>query len=414
MRVGIQTFGTRGDVQPYIALALGLMAKGHDVQLAAPEQFQSMAEAHAVPFVNLPGEMLALIDTPVGRSAVAGGKGFSAGLKLLKHTRPMMRKLMDAEWAAVESFNPDIIIYHPKSIASPHMAEALAIPSILASPLPGFTPTSTFPSPMLPFSNLGLLNKASHILVIKGAEILFRKLINEWRTETLHLPRQRHPPIFPSRTIYAYSKHVVPVPPDWNRDVLVSGYWVVAGAKWTPSDSLTKFLTEGEPPIYVGFGSMPAVNPEKLTDIILQALEKTGKRGLLATGGGAVVKIANPSPNILLIDDAPHEFLFPMVSAVMHHGGAGTTGSALRAGKPNIICPYFGDQPFWAHRISKLGLGPPSLNRKTLSVNDVVSAINAIDDNDLRRRAREIGAAIREENGVEASVAFIEATIEPK
>ena len=134
MRFAIETLGTRGDVQPYIALAIGLIARGHEVQLAAPVQFTDMATEHGIPFAGLPGEFLALLDTPEGKAAVAGGKGFSAGFKLLKHVRPLMMRLLDEEWRAVRSFQPDVLVYHPKSFGSPDMAAALGVPHVLASP----------------------------------------------------------------------------------------------------------------------------------------------------------------------------------------------------------------------------------------------------------------------------------------
>ena len=130
MRLAIETLGTRGDVQPYLALAQGLIKSGHDVQLAAPVQFSHMVRERGVAVAPLPGEFLELMDTPEGKTAIAGGRGFSAGFKLLKHVRPMMRALFDAEWATVRAFAPEVIIYHPKSIASPHMAEKLGIPAI--------------------------------------------------------------------------------------------------------------------------------------------------------------------------------------------------------------------------------------------------------------------------------------------
>lgn len=142
MRIAIATLGTRGEVQPYVALALGLMRRGHDVQLAAPAQFASFVEAWGVRFAPLPGEFLALLDSPEGKAAVAGCQGFGAGLKLVRHVRPLMRRLLDDEWAAAQAFRPDVIVHHPKSLAAPHVAERLGIPTILASPLPGFTPTA--------------------------------------------------------------------------------------------------------------------------------------------------------------------------------------------------------------------------------------------------------------------------------
>lgn len=224
MRIAIQTLGTRGDVQPYIALAKGLVARGHMVQISAPVQFETFVSEHGIPFVGLPGEFLALLDTPEGKAAVAGGRGFSACLKLIKHIRPLMRRLLDDEAAAVTAFAPDLIAYHPKSIAAPHLASALGVPCILTSPLPGFTPTSAFPSPLLPFASLGPLNKISHFLATRGADILFGRELRAWRERMLGLPGNRRA-ASPAGTVYAYSSRVVPAPPDWGDDVLVSGYW---------------------------------------------------------------------------------------------------------------------------------------------------------------------------------------------
>lgn len=410
MRIAIETLGTRGDVQPYIALALGLIERGHAVQIAGPVQFDAMVREHGIAFAALPGEFLALMDTPEGKAAIAGGRGFSAGFKLLKHVRPLMRRLLDDEWAAVKAFRPDVIVHHPKSIAAPHIAEALACPHILASPLPGFTPTSAFPSPMLPFAFLGPLNRASHALAIKGADFLFGKQIRDWREASLGLAGRRSGAGLSLGTLYAYSPHVVPVPPDWGDNVLVSGYWFLDSQEWRPSDALTAFLDAGEPPIYVGFGSMPGLDPRAMTTIVIEALARTGKRGLLATGGGALEAQHVPG-NVHMIADAPHDRLFPRVAATVHHGGAGTTAASLRAGKPTAICPFFGDQPFWGRRIAELGVGPHALNRKTLSSESLAVAIAAMDDPQMRHRASSLGDAIRREDGVTAAVTFIESRV---
>ena len=406
MRVAIQTLGTRGDIQPYIALALGLTAKGHDVQLAAPVQFGVMIRAHGIAHAPLPGEFLALLDTPEGKAAIAGGRGFSGGFKLLKHVRPLMGTLMDEEWSAVESFAPDVIVHHPKSIASPHMAEALARPCILASPLPGFTPTSAFSSPLLPFASLGPLNRISHALAIKGTDLLFGRTIAEWREDRLGLPRR---PSFRRSygTLYAYSPKVVPVPPDWGSDVLVSGYWFLDSATWQPEAELAAFLDAGEPPVYVGFGSMPGIDPRRMAAIVVEALAKTGRRGLLATGGGAL-EVPDAPRSVHVIAGAPHDKLFPKVAATVHHGGAGTVAASLRAGIPTAICPFFGDQPFWARRVAELGVGSKPLDRKSLSSDHLASAIETLYDPGTRQRAAALGAAIRQEDGVAAAIGFIE------
>ncbi|ARP98889.1 glycosyltransferase [Pseudorhodoplanes sinuspersici] len=408
MRVAIHTLGTRGDIQPYLALALGLIARGHDVQLTAPVQFEAMIRERGVAFSPLPGEFLALLDKPEGKAAIAGGKGFSGGFKLLKHIRPLMRHLLDAEWSATKEFAPDIIVYHPKALGVPHIAEKLGCRFILASPLPGFTPTSAFPTPLLPFASLGPLNRISHGLAIKGMNVLFGGLLRDWRKTTLGLPPRSTGKTTPSGTLYAYSPHVVPVPPDWGRDVLVSGYWFLDHDDWHPPEDLAAFLKAGEPPVYIGFGSMPGLDPVSTAATVIEALTKTGKRGVLATGGGALAPQTIP-PNIHVIREAPHDKLFPHVGATVHHGGAGTTAASLRAGKPMTICPFLGDQPFWARRMWDLGVAPPPLDRKHLSVETLAAAIADMENPQMRERAATRGAAIRQEHGVTAAIDFIEA-----
>lgn len=404
MRIAIQTLGTRGDVQPYIALAKGLIRRGHDVQIAAPVQFESFVAAHAIPFVGLPGEFLALMDSEEGKAAIGGGRGFSAGMKLLKYVRPLMVQLLEAETAAVSSFGPDLILHHPKSLAAPHLASSLGVPSILASPLPGFTPTSAFPSPLLPFNSLGPLNKVSHLLATKGGDLLFAKEVRAWKQTLAHQAHGR--PGGPVGTLYAYSPKVLPVPGDWGDDVLVSGYWFLDEGDWGPDAALADFLSAGDKPIYVGFGSMPGIDPEAMSAMIIEALARTGRRGLLA--GGALVGKALP-PHVYRISSAPHDRLLPLMSAAIHHGGAGTTGAALRAGLPMTIVPFFGDQPFWGRRIEQLGVGPHSLDRKALSADSLAGAITAMQAPDMQRKAEALGAAIRAEDGVEAAIRFIEA-----
>ncbi len=410
MRISIQTLGTRGDVQPFIALALGLLRRGHEVQLAAPAQLASLVESRGVRCAPLPGEFLDMLDTPEGKAAVAGGATFSAGLKLLGHVRPLMRRLLDEEWAAVRAFEPDLVLHHPKSLAAPHIAERLSLPRILASPLPGFTPTSAFPSPLVPFASLGPFNKASHALAARGGELLFGGVLREWRESSLGLRARPSVRVSPVATLYAYSPRVVPVPPDWGDDVVVTGYWFLDEEAWQPPDELAAFLAAGARPIYVGFGSMPGIDPKKLATDVVAALAKTGNRGVLSTGAGALALDDVPPHVHVVSGSVPHDRLFRSVSATILHGGAGTTAASLRAGVPTIVCPFFGDQPFWARRVEALGVGK-ALDRKRLSADALAAAIEAASTSQMRARAEELGAEIRREDGVAAAVACIERSV---
>jgi UDP:flavonoid glycosyltransferase YjiC (YdhE family) len=410
MRIAVHTLGTRGDVQPYLALALRLKATGHEVLVAAPSQFEAFISKHGVSFAHLPGEFLALMETPEGKAAMAGsGGGFAAGFKLMKHFKPIGRKELTQEWAAARSFDPELIIYHPKAIAAPHIAEKLGCPAVLASPLPGFTPTGEFASPLVPFKSLGPLNRVTHSLMAGGGEAIFRGMIREWRVSELRLDAKPARRLRPASTLYAYSPLVLPVPADWPESVAVTGYWFLDDNEgWKPDPGLQAFLNDGEAPVYVGFGSMPGLDPLGLTSAVVEALARAGKRGVLAAGGGAIGAEMS-GHHVHLIEGAPHDRLFPLMSACVHHGGAGTTAASLRAGKPTVICPFFGDQPFWGRRVHELGVGPSPIDKKRLTVEALAKAISeATSDREMSRRAKLLGASIAAEDGVGRAVAFLE------
>jgi sterol 3beta-glucosyltransferase len=409
LRVAIHTLGTRGDVQPYLALALGLKARGHDVLLAAPSQFEALVGARSIAFAHLPGDYLDLLETPEGKAAIVGGGGFATGFKMLKHFKPIARKQLVAEWGAARQFEPELIIYHPKAVAAPHIADRLGCPAVLASPLPGFTPTREFASPLLPYASLGPLNRLTHSVMAGSGDALFRRLIGDWRVRDLGLDRRPGHRLSPAATLYAYSPAVVPVPADWPQTVDVTGYWFLDDARdWSPDPQLAAFLESGAPPVYVGFGSMPGLDPQALTSLVVEALAQAGVRGVLATGGGAMQ--GSGAGHVHVIDGAPHDRLFPLMSACVHHGGAGTTAAALRAGKPQVICPFFGDQPFWARQVEKLGAGPTALDVRSLTANNLAKAIAAVVNTAYYTEGAEgIGRSIRAEDGVKRAIAFLEA-----
>ena len=411
MRFSIHTLGTRGDMQPYLALGRGLRRRGHDVLVVAPAQFEAMAREEGIGFAALPAEFLDILNSPEAREAIGKSKpGFGAGFKLLKHYRGLMRPVLDIEWQSARDFAPDAILYHAKALGAPHVATRLGVPSFLTSPLPGFTPTSAFPTPVLPFAHLGPLNRISHALMIHGGSIMFAKGIKQWRAEALGLP-QRGKAAPDAGTLYGYSPHVLPKPADWGEDVAVTGYWFLDSADWMPDAALRDFLATGAKPVYVGFGSMPGGAPEELTRAVVEGLRRAGKRGVIATAGGALQEL-EAMPDMHFIAGAPHDRLFPLMHGTLHHGGAGTTGAALRAGIPTAICPFLGDQPFWARQVTALGVGPAGLDLHSMEADDIAASFRAMDDPQMRRRAARLGEAIRAEDGVAGAIAFVESRMQ--
>ena len=402
MKVNILAMGSQGDVQPYLALAIGMHQAGHAVTLSTAEKYEPLVRSHGIAFAALNGEFLDLAEA---KGAVEGG-----GWKLLTKVKPMLRAMLDDAWKSVQG--ADLIVYHPKVLAAPEMGAALEIPSVLALPAPLYVPTAAFPNPILPPSlRLGAWgNRLSYSLTALASGV-FGDVLTAWRRETLH---QRAKPSVavgsPPPILHAFSSHVVPAPKDWPPHAHTTGYWFLKPAEsWTPPADLEAFLAKGPAPIYVGFGSMTSRDARSKTAIVLKAIRATGQRALLSRGWGALEDHDRPE-GVMMIDQVPHDWLFPKVSAVVHHGGAGTTAAGLRAGRPTVICPFFGDQPFWGERVRERGVGLRMPPQKQLTSRDLAEAIAKVTtDHAMRERAEALGALIRSEDGVASAIEILEA-----
>lgn len=416
MHVLIQTMGSRGDVQPYIALGLGLMAAGHRVTLSAPTRYEGWIREYDFGFEPLTDDLIALLDSQAGLIEDMGRpiSAIRTGLRMVRETKPIQRALFWDGWAAAEKADPDLIVYHPKMFGAVQYAEKLGIPVVLGTPIAQFVPTSAFPSIGMP-SGPAFVNRASYRLVLAITKRMLAPYVREWRAAEGMPPLPRGTGPLHTRSgdpipvLHAISPSVLPQPPDWPDTASMTGYWFLDVPDWTPPPELAAFLDEGEPPVYVGFGSMTGHQPERLAALIVEALQRAGVRGILASGWGGLAPSDLPE-SIHLIDQAPHDALFPRMAAVVHHGGAGTTAAGLRAGRPTIICPFFGDQPFWGRRVEALGVGPAPIPKRTLTADGLARAIRETLDNDsLRQRAEDLGEAIRAEDGVAVAVAALEA-----
>jgi UDP:flavonoid glycosyltransferase YjiC (YdhE family) len=209
--------------------------------------------------------------------------------------------------------------------------------------------------------------------------------------------------------LYGFSPSVIPPAADWDANTHVTGYWFLDPADdWTPPPALLTFLQAGPPPVYVGFGSMSNRDPQATAHLVVQALARTKQRGILLSGWNGL-RTTDAPDSVYVLDSAPFSWLFPRVAAVVHHGGAGTTASGLRAGVPSVITPFFGDPPFWGRRVAQLGVGPEPVPFNKLTVERLARAIQtAVSDDTMRWRAADLGAKIRAEDGVARAVAVVQ------
>jgi sterol 3beta-glucosyltransferase len=349
--------------------------------------------------------------------ALLDGRGNTRAV--MRQMGSAMQRTIDDEWRAAQTIGPDAIVYHPKMLGSYHIAEKLGIPLVMAVPLPCYTPTRAFPHPFFATLRLGgRFNRLSHQLVGLSSA-MFTGITNRFRTRTLGLSPQRRFANLLMRSdgtavsiLYPYSPALLPVPADFPSHVHVTGSWFLERPDtWCPDPMLEQFLEAGPPPVYVGFGSMSGKHAAQRAQIVLQALAETGQRGLLARGWGGLVATEVPD-TVQLIDAAPHDWLFPRVAAVVHHGGAGTTAAGLRAGKPTVICPFLGDQPFWGALVHARGVGPEPIPQRRLTAPRLAAAIHtAVQDAPTRQRASALGARINAEDGVANAVAIIERVV---
>jgi sterol 3beta-glucosyltransferase len=213
--------------------------------------------------------------------------------------------------------------------------------------------------------------------------------------------------------VYGFSPNLLPRPGDWGEWLQVSGHWFMDDQlEWQPPEELLRFLEVGKPPVYVGFGSMVDEQIKRATQIVLGALQRAGQRGILLGGWGGLGRGELPD-TILRLATVSHHWLFPHVSAVVHHGGAGTTATGLLHGKPTVVVPFFADQPFWGERVHQLGCGPHPIPFTRLSIENLANAINrAVNDTTLRQNAEVLGDKLKNENGVGKAVQLIQAYLE--
>lgn len=413
MTITILATGTTGDTVPYIALGVALQKAGHTVRFTTFENYAGLVKSHGLDFYPVKGDV----------AKVAG----SEEVQRMKADSPLkmilsFNKLKTYVYGMQEDFfnackGADAVVYHPGAAIGYFAAKEYNIPSILlATPVP-MSPTREYPS--MAFYRGNSKNKVWNLMTHKIFENVMWMASKSavkafWQKEFGYLPKDFASPFSKQDTkeyptIVSCSRHVFPRSNDWPEHVHLTGYWYLdEAADWQPPADLLNFLGSGLQPVYVGFGSIGDRREAiATTELVVEALRRTGQRGIIATGWGGLAKLEKTPEDVFFLESAPHAWLFPRMAAVVHHGGAGTTAAGLRAGIPAVIIPFANDQFAWGQRVYELGAGAAPIPRKKLTVDKLVQAIGCVLQDKVKATAEQLGREIRKENGMETAAKII-------
>ncbi|KAJ6630253.1 glycosyltransferase family 1 protein [Mycena sp. CBHHK59/15] len=418
MNIVIMIVGSRGDVQPYVALGKLLLADGHRVRIASHETFRTFVNEAGLEFFNIGGNPQDLM------SYMVKNPGLMPGMASLTNgdigrKRKMLTEMINGCWLSCHSpcqetgrtFAADAIISNPPAFAHVHCAEALGSRSSMP-----WSPTASFPHPLVNIKSSNAENGLTNYLSYALADILTWQgvgdLVNNFRTRTLGLEplSLRSGPSLVDRVkipwTYCMSPALVPKPKDWKNYIDVVGfYFLDLATSYTPPDDLAAFLAAGAAPVYIGFGSVVVDDAEAMTKTIFEATAQAGVRALVSAGWGGLGGASIPS-HIFILGNVPHDWLFDKerVSAVVHHGGAGTTAVGLAMGRPTVVVPFFGDQGFWGSMIHKAGAGPEPIPHKQLSIENLRDALKFAVSPAAKTAAKRMADQIHSEDGVRRGV----------
>ncbi len=409
MKITIIALGSRGDVQPYAVLGKSLVAAGHRISFITTENFSPVLLRHGMVPEPLPGDAERVV-REAGANMAALTLAFSRiATGIFVHAKRILPVLAESDM---------ILNQLPLGAYGFDIAEKYGIPMWRVATIP-MVRTSAFPMMGWPgvFTNIPGYNRFSYDVSELLAWLLLKKQRQHWRSRILGLPvrsrRSYFDQLHKMPVLHGFSSHIVPSPQDWPSNVFTSGDWIDPQPDWQPPDELMYFLDSGSPPVFIGFGSMPIASPQATTELILQALVQTKQRAILHSGWGSIGSF--PLPNhIYQIEYAPYDWLFPRMSALIHHGGSGTTAAGFRSGVPTLVTPFLFDQRFWGDRIAQLGTGLHPIPFKKLTNDALADAIRVLVNNSMMQaRAAELGEKLCREDGLQAAINLISQSPSP-
>jgi UDP:flavonoid glycosyltransferase YjiC (YdhE family) len=435
LNIVIQVVGSRGDVQPFVALGKVLKdTYGHRVRLATHPTFRDFVQEHGLEFFSIGGDptrlMAFMVKNPglrPGLRSVVSGDVAQRRKDVAEYIQGCWRSCYQADdgtgghlseptrngtgsKSAPNHFVADCIIANPPSFAHIHCAEKLGIPLHIMFTMP-FSPTQAFPHPLANIESSNADPQLTNYISYAMIEILswqgLGDIINRFRAKCLGLdPVSRiwGPGVLQRLKIphtYCWSPALIPKPKDWGSHISVAGfYFINLASNYVSGTDLQAFLDNGPPPVYIGFGSIILEDPNAMTELIFEAAKKTGQRIVLSEGwGGMGADELHIPNNVFMLGNVPHDWLFNHVSCVVHHGGAGTTAAGITAGRPTVVVPFFGDQAFWGSMVARAGAGPDPIPHKQLTADKLADAINFCLRPESLERAKELASKIAAEQG---------------
>lgn len=393
MKILLVTAGSRGDVEPFVALAERAQAAGHEVTLIAPDN--SGVDAGAITVLSMGVDYTRLIEA----QGVSVTRALAAYRTVI---RPLMHEVIVTSARLALDVAPDVIIWHPKVLSAPIVADALGIPHVLVEIVPAMTPTTAFPAAGTIARGPGWLNRTTY-RAASGAAAMFARDLAEVRQLAGVTSRHVSPP---AATLMPVSPAILRRPRDWPDSIHLTGAWRRAVAPADALDSELHGFLDAGPVVYAGFGSMATGDAAARGRAIVDAVRTRGERVVVATGlGGIAVADALRGDDVLVRRSVPHDAVLPHATAAIHHGGIGTVQAATLAGAPSIIAPFIADQPFWAARLREAGLAGPPLRANRLTADAVGQALDAASS--YRDAVASAAAAMRAEDGAGAALEVI-------
>lgn len=405
MKILVTSIGTRGDMEPLLAVADIMRENGHEVVCLFPEQFRSLAEDAGFRFESLGSEFIEMLDSPEGQIAMGGGRfGFKkigAYIKLIKRQGPVNKKMIQRQEEVIEREKPDRIAHNGKAIYPVMWSLEHRHQATLISPVPYMHYVKDHAHVAFNKDYGPFINKLTYQLANFG---LIKTIMSsvKWLERGKKL-RQKdiQSALFTNPAIYTISPTLFSRPDYWADNIQVLGYHERdKTVNWTPDEALLAFLDKHPKIVLATFGSMINDNPPEKTRIMLEVLERNGIPAIINTSAGGLVKPATYNTELFhFVERIPYDWIFPKMHAVIHHGGSGTTHMALKYGCASLIIPHIIDQFVWNTIMHRKGVGPLGMDVGRLKARTLEPLVQDLVNNaDYKTHAQQLGAQMQAED----------------